>query len=101
MMRRAARIDANQPDIFKLWRRLGVLVTDTSGMGDGFPDAMLAYRGKLILVEIKDGSKPPSAQRLTAAQEVFHGQHRAHGVEIPIVRTEADALAVIGARGAA
>jgi hypothetical protein len=84
--------------MFQLWRRLGALVTDTSGFGEGFPDCMLAYRGRILLAEIKDGSKPPSAQRLTAAQEIFHRQHEAHGVIIPIIRCEADALALLGAK---
>jgi len=59
---------------------------------------MLAYRGRLLLAEIKDGSKPPSAQRLTQQQEIFHRQHETHGVVIPIVRSMDDALAIIGAR---
>jgi hypothetical protein len=50
------------------------------------------------LAEIKDGSKPPSAQRLTPAQEVFHRQHEAHGVRVATIRTIDDALALIGAR---
>lgn len=94
----ARRVDANQAEIFGVWRDLGVLVTDTSHIGGGFPDCMLAYGGRLYLAEIKDGSKPPSAQRLTPAQEVFHRQHEAHGVRVATIRTIDDALALIGAR---
>lgn len=98
MRRYAARVDANQSEIFKLWRDLGALVTDTSRFGDGFPDCMLAYRGKIFLAELKDGSKPPSAQRLTPQQEIFHRQHEAHGIVIPIIRNMDEAMALLGAR---
>jgi len=94
--RRAARVDANQPEIFALWRSLGVLVTDTSRFGEGFPDCMLAYRGRLLLAEIKHG-----ANGLTGSQHIFHRQHETHGIVIPIIRNESDALALIGARKAA
>jgi hypothetical protein len=93
MTRRAARIDTNQPEIFALWRSLGVLVTDTSRFGEGFPDCLLAYRGRLLLAEIKHGNNG-----LNGRQDIFHRQHEAHGVIIPVIRSESEALALIGAR---
>ena len=98
MRRYAARVDANQSEIFQLWRQLGALVTDTSHVGEGFPDCVVAYRGKLLLAELKDGGKSPSAQRLTAQQEIFHRQHEAHGIVIPIIRNMDEAMALLGAR---
>ena len=41
-------------------------------MGDGFPDLVVARNGINVLVEVKDGSKPPSKQKLTKDQEEFH-----------------------------
>jgi hypothetical protein len=40
--------------------------------GDGFPDIAVGYGGVTMLVEIKDGSKSPSRQRLTPAEKLFH-----------------------------
>ena len=70
-MRRAARVDANQAEVFKAFRKLGCSVWDTSRLGGGFPDCVLGYGGVCITVEIKDGSKPPSARKLTPAEIEF------------------------------
>ena len=67
-MRRAARVDANQREVFKAFRKLGCSVWDTSRLGGGFPDCVLGYGGVCITVEIKDGSKPPSARKKTPDQ---------------------------------
>jgi Holliday junction resolvase len=69
---RAAKVDANQPDIVGAFRRLGFSVAVTSKMGDGFPDLVVGRRGHNLLIEIKDGSKIPSKRQLTPAQEEFH-----------------------------
>jgi hypothetical protein len=75
-MRRVARIDANQPDIVGAFRRLGFSVAVTSTVGDGFPDLVVGRRGYNLLIEIKDGDKPPSERRLTPAQDDFHRDWR-------------------------
>jgi hypothetical protein len=71
-MRRAAKIDANQPDIVKALRSLGAFVQPLHTVGAGCPDLLVAFRGQTILVEVKDGSLPPSARRLTPDQQVWH-----------------------------
>ena len=67
-MRRAARVDANHAEITGTLRQCGWTVHDTSGVGGGFPDLVIAKGGRLVLVEIKDGAKKPSARRLTKAE---------------------------------
>ena len=71
-MRRAARKDDNQREIEDAFRACGFAVHDTSRLGDGFPD-LAVYRpaNGIVLVEVKDGSKPPSARKLTRAEEAF------------------------------
>ncbi len=69
---RAARIDSNQPAIVKAFRSLGWIVAHTHMVGGGFPDIVCSKSGVTILVEIKDGSKPKSAQKLTKPEEDFH-----------------------------
>ena len=91
MPRRAAKVDANQGEIVAAFRRLGCSVAITSMLGDGFPDLVVARRQKTILVEIKDGSKPPSSRKLTPDQMTFHAEWR--GV-IVIVETVVQAVEV-------
>lgn len=43
----------------------------TSQLGNGFPDIVVGKRGANLLVELKDGDKPPSAQKLTADELKF------------------------------
>lgn len=73
-MRRRARIDANHGDIVNAFRRFGASVHSLAAVGSGVPDLLCGWRGKTYLVEVKDGSKPKSAQQLTPDQVAFaHG----------------------------
>lgn len=71
-MRRAAKIDANQTEIVKALRQMGCTVQSLAAVGDGCPDLLVGAHGVTLLVEVKDGTKPPSARRLTPDQEVWH-----------------------------
>jgi Holliday junction resolvase len=71
MGRRAARVDANQNEIVTMLRKMGYSVAITSDCGKGFPDIVVGRSGKNYLFEIKDGNKPPSAQKLTDAEQQF------------------------------
>lgn len=73
-MRRAARVDANHAEIVNALRRIGAAVQDLSGVGQGCPDLLICYRGHNLLIEIKDGSKPPSARKLTPDQVRWHAK---------------------------
>lgn len=75
-MRRAARVDDNQAEIVEAFRRCGASVQHLHGVGDDCPDILVGYRGFNALVEIKDGSKPPSRQKLTEGQEKFFSEWR-------------------------
>ncbi len=76
-MKYARKIDANQPEIVKALRKIGCSVAITSGAGDGFPDIVVGRTDingerKNWLIEIKDGDKPLSAQKLKPLQVKFH-----------------------------
>ena len=66
--------DDNQKEIVNSLRQLGISVAVCSQAGDGFPDLVVAYKGFNYMIEIKDGNKPPSAQKLTSKQRKFHKQ---------------------------
>lgn len=70
-MRRAAKVDSNQPEIVEYLRSLGCSVWHTHQLGKGFPDIAVGFGGVTMLAELKDGSKPISAQKLTPDEEKF------------------------------
>jgi len=65
------KVDANHADLRdNVFRKLARSVIDCSQFGCGFADLLVLFNdGELCLVEIKDGSKPPSKRRLTPMQE--------------------------------
>ena len=87
-MRQRGRIDSNQNEIVECFRKLGASVAITSQLGDGFVDIVVGAHGKTCLVEIKDGSKPPSARKLTDEEQNFHNNWKG---SIAVVENELDA----------
>jgi len=87
------RVDDNQADIVEALRAAGVQVRVMSDVGGGFPDLLCKHRrtGNLLLLEVKDGSKPPSDRKLTALEEKFAKVWPVH-----IVLDERDALRACG-----
>jgi Holliday junction resolvase len=75
-MRRAAKTDANQSEIVSALRKIGATVQPLHGVGEGCPDLVCGYRGRNLMLEVKDGSKPPSARKLTKDQVRWHEQWR-------------------------
>ena len=77
MVRRANRRDANHSKIVKELRQIpGISVADTGDLGNGFPDIVVGYKGKNLMIEIKDGEKPPSGRKLTPDEKEFHDTWR-------------------------
>lgn len=91
-MRYANRIDANQNDIVKSLRDFGATVRIVT-QGDGIPDLLVGYKGYTILMEVKDGAKPPSARTLTPAEKKFFDEWR--GGMLVIVNSVEDAIDVL------
>ena len=93
-MRRAAKVDANQPEIVAALRRVGADVFSLAAVGEGIPDLLVGFRGTTVLIEIKDGAKPPSARQLTPDQIKWHAAWR--GGRCVVASSVTDALAAIG-----
>jgi Holliday junction resolvase len=99
-MRRAAKVDDNHAEIRAAFRSLGAEVVDCSHVGDGFPDLLVGWRGRVLMVEVKDSRKPPSARKLTPAQTVFHVEWQRVGCKVHVITNVDEALALLGARAA-
>ena len=99
-MRRAARIDANQPRIVAALRSSGCSCVSLSGVGDGVPDLLCGVPtgagGETHLVEVKDGSKRPSARSLNRLQRAWHSSWR--GAPVVVLESVDEALAWATAR---
>lgn len=95
MSRFARKVDANHSAIVKALRKVGCSVQSLAAVGDGVPDILVGLRGRNWIMEIKDGSKPPSQRKLTPKQEKWRREWRG---EQPVeIETVAQALAVIAA----
>lgn len=68
--RRAARVDANQAEIVKALRAKGWTVLIVSQL-KRCCDVFASRNGRTVAIEIKDGSKPKSAQKLTEGEQTF------------------------------
>jgi len=71
-MRLAAKIDANQKSVVTALRKAGVSVASLAPVGQGVPDLLCGLAGVNYLLEVKDGDKPKSAQKLTPDQVKWH-----------------------------
>jgi hypothetical protein len=82
-LRRAAKVDANQGEIVKALRKVGVDVEII-----GLPvDLLCGYHGRNFLLEVKD-----KAGRLTKGQKEFMEQWRG---QVRVVRTAEEAIRVV------
>jgi hypothetical protein len=93
-MRRKARTDSNQSSIVSALRDIpGVSVAVTSSLGQGYPDLNIGRNGITYLVELKDGSLPPSKKQLTDDEKEFKDRWTGH---YSVCENIDDILKVIG-----
>ena len=93
-MRRAAKVDANQAQIVSALRAAGATVQSLAAVGKGVPDLLCGIGGKTVLIECKDGRRPPSERQLTPDQIEWHVEWR--GGPCVVVSSVDEALAAIG-----
>lgn len=96
-MRRAARADANQPEIVEALRKVGAKVAHLH-VAPGLLDLLVGFRGRLYWVEVKDGRKKPSDRELTPAEKTVFKEWREFVEVGAIAKVESvdDAMRVIG-----
>jgi hypothetical protein len=90
-MRRAARRDDNEKEIIAAMRAEGAYVKQIND--EGLFDLLVSHRGETLLIEVKDGAKPPSARRLTDAEQKFHDEWP--GSDLYIVNSVEEALLLL------
>lgn len=95
-MRRAAKKDANHNAIVRDLVAVGAEVFETHQI-PGLLDMVVAYRGRLVWLEIKDGAKPPSERRLTPAEAATIARLDRVGAPVAVVTDAEGALRAIGA----
>lgn len=92
-MRRAARVDANQAEIVDALRAAWCSVVVLSAVGGGVWDIVVGRAGINYLLEIKDGSKPPSQRKRTPAQVRLHAEWRGQQA---VCKTVEEAFIAVG-----
>lgn len=97
MPRRAARQDDNHNEIRTAFRAFGAVVIDTFQLPNTF-DMLVAFRGKLYPVEVKDGSKPPSRRKLTSGEQECKQLLASAGVEYHVIESVDDAAKMLGVK---
>lgn len=88
----ARRTDANHRDVAKAMEQAGFTVIDFSSVGRGVPDLYAAKAGRGLWVEVKDGSKVPSARKLTPDQLRFRERMARAGIHVYVVTSAEDAV---------
>jgi hypothetical protein len=91
---RAAKIDANHAAVVLALRSAGASVQSLAGVGKGVPDLLVGFKNQTLLMEVKDGFKPPSRRLLTEDQLKWHGSW--NGGALAVVDSPDAALRMIG-----
>ena len=97
MPRYASKTDDNHDEIRTAFRKVGAVVVDTYMLKNAF-DMLVAFRGELYIVEVKDGEKPPSKQKLTPGEIDCMNNLKRAGVDYHIVTSTDEAMELIGVR---
>lgn len=92
MSRRAARVDANHGAVTRALEQLGASVDSLAPLGSGKPDLLVGFRGRALVLEVKDGTKPPSRRQLTADERRWFARFRG---EAYVVHSVDEAIDVV------
>ena len=90
--KRYARRDSNHGAVRDALRAEGWTVLDLADLGGGAPDLLVGAGDVLVLIEVKDGEKPPSKRRLTPDEAAWHS---AWNGRVFIAETAREAVAIV------
>lgn len=93
-MRLDAKTDANHAEIRAAFRAAGAVVIDTFQLKNAF-DMLVAYRGTLYAVEVKNGSLPPSKRRLSEGEKACKAALESVGVPYHVVKSVEEAIELL------
>ena len=96
MSRYARRVDGNHAAIVAHLRAAGCAVLDLHALPGGL-DLLIGFRGRLWLVEVKDGAKSASRRALTPAEVATIESFQRAGCPVLVVLSADEALTAIGA----
>jgi len=88
---RRAKRDGNHAAIVAALKARGCTVLDLSSVGGGAPDILVAFSGRMLLMEIKN---PDGRDRVSANQVEWHRAWK--GPKVVVVRSVEEALAATG-----
>jgi hypothetical protein len=63
-------------------------------LGQGKPDLLVGFRGRNVLLEVKDGAKPPSRRKLTDDEADWHRDWRGQ-VDVVESKEEAERTVIL------
>ena len=87
-MRRAAKVDGNHAAIKSALEKVGAVVTDLSGNGNGVPDLLVMFRNMFFMLEIKSATG-----KLNDLQTKWFAKHK--NARAYVVRSAEEAIAAI------
>lgn len=88
------RVDGNQKEIVAALRKFGAVVFHVHTIKNLF-DILVAYNGKLIAMEIKDGKLPKSARKLTEGEQRCKELMESVNVPYNVVNSVEEAIELI------
>jgi len=94
MVRRAAKIDANQQLVVDALRQIGCSVKSLAAVGQGCPDLLVGFRGQTYLVEVKNVR---GKNQITELQKRWFAEWR--GSPVIVARSVDEAVLGISGRG--
>lgn len=86
-MRHAKRVDRNHAEVKAALKLAGWQVTDLSHIGHGVPDlfAIKPREDRAEFIEVKDGTKAPSARKLTEDEVFWHEILKRAGIAVKVI----------------
>lgn len=90
----ANRKDANDAALTQIARQCGAHVVKMAPAA-GF-DLLIIFRGRVLIIEVKDGSKPTSARNLTKSEQELKDQCEYRGVTYHVIKSETELLRLLG-----